>query len=79
MSNANSYMQQQITRLESRGLLGYEIFQTEFFALSDYHNFPCITVKARRKDATAVIYGDGYHYIEIDYPWFPFISPEHRI
>lgn len=79
ISQAKSYMQQQMTRLAAEGYSGYDIYRCDYLTLSDYVGFPCITVQARRKEDIAKVYGDGYHYIEIDYPWLPFTTPEHRI
>jgi hypothetical protein len=76
---AKSYMQQQIERLARKGYPGYEIFECDYLRFSDYAGFMCITVKARRKEDPKAGYGDGYHYIEVDFPWIPFMSPEHRI
>lgn len=79
VSKAKSYMEQQMTRLEAEGYPGYETSQCDYLSLSDYSKFPCITVQARRKEGAANEYEDGYHYIEIDFPWLPFTTPEHRI
>jgi hypothetical protein len=79
VSNAKSYMEKQMTRLAAEGYPGYEISRCDYLSLSDYAHFPCITVQARRKEAAAHDYGDGFHYIEVDFPWLPFTTPEHRI
>jgi hypothetical protein len=79
VSLAKSYMQLQIEGLARKGYPGYEIYECNYFGLSDYAGFICITVKARRKEDPKGSYGDGYHYIEVDFPWIPFTSPEHRI
>lgn len=76
---AKSYMQFQIDRLALNGTSGYEIYETDYFSYADYFGFACLTVKARRKDSRPTEYGDGYHYIEIDFPWVPFNTPVHRI
>jgi hypothetical protein len=76
---ARSYMQQQIERLARNGYPGYEIYACNYLSFSDYARFPCITLKASRAEDPKVGYGDGYHYIAVDFPWIPFMSPEHRI
>ena len=78
VSQARSYMQQQITRLAGEGYPGYEIYECSYLSFADFAGFPCITVRARRADSQ---HGqrDGYHYIAVDFPWIPFMTPEHRI
>jgi hypothetical protein len=76
---ARSYMQQQIERLARKGYPGYEIYACNYLGFSDYRSIPCITVKAKRKEDSKGSYGDGYHYIEVDFPWIPFTPTMHRI
>ena len=75
---ARSYMQQQIERLTRKGYPGYEIYECNYLSFSDYAGFMCITVKARRVEQSKG-YGDGCHYIAVDFPWIPGSAPEHRI
>jgi hypothetical protein len=76
---ARSYMRQQIERLAREGYPGYEIYECNYVSFSDSAGFPCITVRARRAGDPTGGYGEGYHYIAVDFPWIPFVSPEHRI
>ncbi len=76
---ARSYMQQQIQRLRMEGKGEYSIYECEYLILSGYVGIG-ITVRAREKTNSPNFYGDGFHYIEIDYPWIPlFYKPTHRI
>ena len=75
---ARSYMQQQIERLAGKGYPGYEIYECSYLSFADFAGFPCITVEARRVDSEGG-HRDGYHYIAVDFPWIPFMTPEHRI
>ena len=79
---AKSYMQQQIERLDRDGFHGYEIVECNYLGFSDFEGFMCITLTARRKAGpsdSSYGRGDGYHYIEVDFPWFSSRRPEHRI
>ncbi|HXJ58689.1 MAG TPA: hypothetical protein VNU68_18690 [Verrucomicrobiae bacterium] len=76
---AKSYMQQQIERLAREGYPGYKIYECNYLGFSDFGGFMCITVTARRKEDPRPGYSDGYHYIEIDFPWISSKRPEHRI
>ena len=78
VSQARSYMHLQIERLAGEGSPGYEIYAVNYLGFSDYRSIPCITVKAKRKNPKDS-YGDGYHYIEVDFPWIPFMPVMHRI
>jgi len=71
VSQARSYMQQQIDRLARTGYPGYKISGCDPLRYSDDGRFMSITVRAERM-------GDA-HIIEIDFPWNPFASPMHRI
>jgi hypothetical protein len=60
VSDAKTYMHQQMTRLEGEGFPGYEIFRCDWLSVSDYADYPCITVQARRKEDDSNAGGDGY-------------------
>jgi hypothetical protein len=76
---ARSYMQRQIERLAREGYTGYVVYKVNYLTFSDYAHFPCITIRARRVEKPKGGVGDGYHYIEVDFPWIPLRTPEHRI
>lgn len=76
---ARNYMSTQIERLEREGKGSYVIHGSNFLVFSGYAG-PAITIRAREKESDKVSGGAGYHYIEIDYPWIPFLfAPSHRI
>ena len=76
---ARQYMETQIERLERDGKGIYMVQGYEFFKYSSYTG-PAITVRARAPESHRFPDGDEFHYIEIDYPWIPFLfRPTHRI
>lgn len=76
---ARAYMREQIERLARQGSPGYEIFDCNYLSFSDCSGFPCITLKARRTENPKDAYGEEYDSIAVDFPWIPFMAPEHRI
>jgi len=71
VSMAKSHMDQQVERLARIGYPGYTICECDYLRYSDDGRYLCIRVKAQR-------IGDP-HIIQIDFPWNPFETPQHRI
>lgn len=76
---ARDYMDTQIERLEREGKGAYMINGSYYLVFSSFTG-PAITIRARETEPATISGADGYHYIEIDYPWIPFLfRPSHRI
>jgi hypothetical protein len=76
---ACAYMRGQVERLAREGLPGYRICAINPLAYSAGRGL-AITVTAKRPEPDNPWLRDGYHYIEIDYPWIPILyEPTHRI
>ena len=76
---ARNYMGIQIERLEREGKGAYVIDSSNFLVFSSYSG-PAITIRAIEKESYRFPGRDGYHHIEIDYPWIPYLfEPSHRI
>jgi hypothetical protein len=77
---AKTYMNDQIARLSNSGPADYVICDVNYLTMTKRSGSGLsITVTARKKEVNGTS-DDGYHYIEIEYPWIPFLfRPSHRI